>query len=75
MDCRTATRRRQNWFIINEKLGTPTIQGQGDGSWREKGSYKYELMRKICTLGNARGGILIWGTNYDTFRIEEIKVN
>ena len=29
----------------------------------DKGEYKYELMRRMCALGNAGGGILFWGIN------------
>ena len=35
----------------------------------DRGAYKYELMRRVCALGNAGGGILIGGVNEDTHRI------
>ena len=33
------------------------------GIEENRGKNKYELMRRICALGNAGGGILIWGIN------------
>ena len=34
-----------------------------------KGKYKFELMRRICALANAGGGILLWGIDESTAKV------
>ena len=38
------------------------------------GKNKYELLRRICSLGNLGGGILCWGIDCNN-KVEGIKLN
>lgn len=49
----------QNWKATDINNSSAKVIAVAE----EKGSYKYELMRRICALGNVGGGILIWGAN------------
>ena len=49
----------KNWKISDTNNTNAKIMGVGEA----KGKNKYELMRRICALGNAGGGILFWGVN------------
>ena len=49
----------KNWKISDTNNTNAKIMGIGEA----KGKNKYELMRRMCALGNAGGGILFWGVN------------
>ena len=49
----------KNWKITDVNNSTKKILGISE----KRGEYKFELMRRMCALGNAGGGILFWGVN------------
>ena len=49
----------ENWKITDTNNANAKVIGIGE----KKGRYKYELMRRMCALGNAGGGIIFWGIN------------
>ena len=56
----------KSWKITDANNSNAKVIGIGE----KRGKYKYELMRRICALGNAGGGMLFWGINEDTYEIE-----
>ena len=61
----------KNWKVTDTNNTNYKVIGIGE----EKATYKYELMRRICALGNAGGGILFLGVNEETLKVEGIKLN
>ena len=59
----------KNWKISDANNSNAKIIGVGG----KRGRYKNELLRRICALGNAGGGILFWGLNPDNGRVQGIK--
>ena len=55
----------KGWKVTDANNTNAKIIGIGE----EKGKYKYEMMRRMCALGNAGGGILFWGVNEDTLKV------
>ena len=60
----------KNWKVTDVNNSNTKVIGIGE----EKGKYKYALLRRINALGNAGGGILFWGVNEKTKRVEGIKI-
>ena len=61
----------RNWKLTDANNANAKIFAIGE----RKGKYKYEIMRRICAIANAGGGILFWGVNEQTNRVEGIKLN
>lgn len=45
------------------------------GLGEKKGRFKDEQLKRICALANAGRGILVWGVNEETDRVEGIKMD
>ena len=60
----------KNWKVTDANNSNSKVIGIEE----DKGRNKYELMRRICALGNAGGGILFWGINEETLRVDGIKL-
>ena len=60
----------KNWRITDSNNTNAKVIGIGE----KKGKYKYALLRRINALGNAGGGILFWGINEKTKRVEGLKI-
>ena len=58
-----------NWKLTDINNTNAKVIGIGE----KKGKNKYEIMRRVCALGNAGGGILFWGINEETHRVEGIQ--
>ena len=60
----------KNWKVSDANNANAKVMGVGE----KKGKNKNELLRRICALGNAGGGILFWGINEETLEVEGIKL-
>ena len=60
----------EKWKLTDANNSNAKIYCIGE----KKGKNKFELLRKICALGNAGGGILFWGVNENTNRVEGISL-
>ena len=41
----------------------------------ERGRNKNELLKRICALANTTGGILLWGVDSETHRVQGVNLN